>query len=311
MYEKCLKMTPSEFIETFNSNKNNSDINLNLVDWKKISMCFDLTEDFILKFSDRLIWSLIYKYQKLSINLIENGPYVIDKLTYITKFQKLTEDFIIKNISELNINLVWICQIYSENLLLKLFEVVNWDIVSYTIKITNSKLLPYVNRNHNWLYLDYDLRLNLISKYYTVISDDANIKYVECYKSVRSDYSSIYAPHIKYNKLNEFYETVCDFNYNNYISFGFGGWTYIDAKNFAHSKKITNYKILKIHIPIESCCLISNFSFDKETMNININYTMLKRPSYQHNPKIRCNKFKIVSVENLKKIICKKSRFLS
>lgn len=284
-------------------------INLNCINWKKISMSSGLTEDFILQFSNKLVWSLIYKYQKLSMNLIENGPHVIGKINYITKFQKLTEEFIIKNISDIDINLVWIHQTYSENLLCKLLNMVDWNIVSYTIKITNSKLLPYVIRNHNWLYLDHELQIKLISKYYKIISDENNTKYVECYKSVRSDYSSIYAPHIKYDNIDEFYETVCDFDYNNHISFGFGGWTYTDAKNFAHSKKIKNYKILKIHIPIESCCLISSFTFDKLTMNININYTMSKKSPHQHNPKIRCNKFKVVSVENSNKIV-HKSKFL-
>lgn len=306
-------MQNNKHLENFIKDWKNVKIKLNKNDWNNISMNYELSEDFIINFSEYLNWTLIYKYQHLTQHLIKNGNYVIDKFTYITKFQKLSEEFIIENINDLNLKLIWSNQTYSENLLKKIIKLINlndWNIISYTIKITDLNLLQYINKNHNWLYLDYNLRVNLISKYYNIIVIE-NDKYVECYKSVRSNFSSIYAPHIKYNKFNEFYETACDYNYNNYNSFGFGGWSYDDAKKFAHSKKIKNYKIIKIIIPIESCCLITNFSYEKGTMNININNTMFKKPFYLHNPKIRCNKFKITDFVQISKLlICKKSRFL-
>lgn len=299
-----ITISPKEFIDKW---KEKIDVRnmIKSVDWIKISMYPNLSTEFIVEFSWALVWPYVYKYQNLSNEILEKTYYDINKWKYVSKYQRLSENFILKYKDKLKLDLIWTNQYYTEKLIKDLFDYVDWNIVSYTVKITDPELLEYVNKNNNWLYLSNDLRTKLISKSYNIVTIE-NERFVECYKSVRSDYSSIYAPHVRYDKMHYWYETACDYNYNNYNSFGFGGWTYEDAKNFAQNKKIEGFKILKILIPFESCCWTGNFNLDKGFSSVSFSSILIK-PPYQYGEKIRCSKFKII---NSDLPVVKKSRFL-
>lgn len=289
---KIYTITPKQFIKVWKEKKEDIKTLIDNVDWKKLSMYVKLPMEFIMEFQSYLHRPIIYKYQTLTEYFIEKYCFGHYKWDYVLKYQQLSEEFIIKHKNVINFDLVWRYQKYSEEFVKKMLKYVNWDIVSYTIKIIDSELLPYVKKENNWLYLSEDLKFSLIFKTYPIVTIE-NIKYIECYKAVRKDYSSIHSPNIKYNQMDHIYETNCDFNYNNYVSYGFGAWTYDDAKNFAQNKKIHGYKILKILVPFDSCCWTGSFKRSENFPRVGFS-DLLSRPPFRNEGKLRCNKFKIV-----------------
>ena len=288
--KKIETITPENFVTKWKNGENMSKY-ANKVSWKKISMLQNLPNDFLREFINKIDWLYAYKYQQLPDDLLESTGYELTKWNIIVKFQKLSEEFIEKHAKKLNWNLVWRYQKYSEKFILKHFANANWDIISYTIKIHSPLLKQYVKTSNNWLYLSEELRLKLISKNYKVVTIESK-KFVECFKAVRNDDTSIYAPHLKFDKRDYTYETTCDYNYNNSNSFGFGCWTYEEAKSFALNKKIHNYKILKILVPFESCCWTGNFK-----SNCNFPQFDITLPQYGYVGKLRSSEFQIINFD--------------
>ncbi len=93
-----------------------------------------------------------------------------------------------------------------------------------------------------------------VKKYYKIVEHN-DVEYVECYKSVRVDYTSFYnLASFTYDKFgfeNE-YNTDCNFDDRYEASFGFGCWTVELAIDFASSyEQIIIYKLLKCLVPLD------------------------------------------------------------
>lgn len=297
--KRVYTITPQKFLNDWENGKDVSTL-VSKINWVQMSMYTkvntdSLPETFLRQFVNYINWLHAYKYQKIPEDLLESTGYELIKWDIIVKFQSLTEEFMEKHIKKLKFELILRYQKYSENFILKHFTLSNWNIISYTIKITNPQLKPYVKKENNWLYLCEELRLKLISTHYNIVTIEGK-KYIECFKAVRNNYTSIYAPHLKFNKRDFDYETVCDYNYNNFNSYGFGCWTFEEAKNFAQNKKIQNYKILKLLVPFESCCWTGNFRSNCNFPNIMVSQFMY-RQKYGYIGKLRTSKFKIINFD--------------
>lgn len=290
-------ISPKKFFNAWKKSNGSDSIKamISNVDWIKMSMYYELPENFLLEFSEYIHWIYAYKYQNLSMRLLETTGEDITKWDIIVKFQDLTEDFMNKFQNKLKFNLVWLHQKYSEEFIKKHIDKVDWDIVSYRIKITDPQLKPFVKKENNWLYMSEETKVSLISRHYTINIIEGK-KYIECYKAVRSDYSSIYAPHLRFDKREHIYETVCDYNYNNFNSYGFGCWTFEEAKNFAQNKKIHNFKILKILTPLDSCCWTGNFRSNINFPNISYSHFVYKQ-QYGYVGKLRTSEFRVINFD--------------
>ena len=85
------------------------------------------------------------------------------------------------------------------------------------------------------------------------------MEYLECYKTVNLNYTSIYdSTSFLYNKKNTFYETVCDFCEYRVNSKGFGCWTKDKAINYAKKIKNNDFRLLLCLVPIDSICILKN-----------------------------------------------------
>jgi hypothetical protein len=160
------------------------------------------------KFSDKLIWSYVCEYQKLSEEFITN---FCDKI--------------------------------------------DWDILSYSNKVSLN-LDTCIKKENNWLYMSEKEKEKRVCKIYKIEEMEGK-KYVECYKAVNENYSSIYSKNLfTYDKLNEEYETACDYNELIENSNGFGCWTIEKAKEFG--KNTFNFKLIKCIVPLDSICMLEN-----------------------------------------------------
>jgi|SaaInlLV_10m_DNA_3_1039740.scaffolds.fasta_scaffold18455_1 hypothetical protein len=291
-------ITPEILISKWN-NGENIDKYVNNVNWIHVSMHKHLPKMFMITYKKYLNWLYIYKYQLLSDDLIESSGYDLTKWTPIIKFQQVSESFVKKHYMHVNWNLVWRYVNYSEKFVKEFLYIVNWDIVSYIIKISDPELLPFVKKDNNWLYLGNTLKHHLISSHYKIIKEN-NTYYVECYKATRNDLSSIYSPNVKFDEPDKTYVTNCDYNYNNKNSFGFGCWTREEAKYFALSKKIQNYKIIKIKTPLKYCCWVGSFRPNDLYLNDTYDAYYMNNTRYLDNNigKLRTSKFTIVEILN-------------
>jgi hypothetical protein len=133
----------------------------------------------------------------------------------------------------------------------------DWNIISYRHCFRNNLFENNIVKKNNWLYMKEKEKLEKIKKFYKV-EEREGVKYIECYKSVREDYSSIHNKNLfKYDNFNYEYETVCDYNTNIEHSNGFGCWTIWEARNYAYENDINNYKLIKCSIPLNSVCMLS------------------------------------------------------
>lgn len=64
--------------------------------WFDISINYELSEEFIRKFQNKVIWHYICQYQKLSESFIMELKNKVSWL-YISRYQKLSEKFILYN----------------------------------------------------------------------------------------------------------------------------------------------------------------------------------------------------------------------
>ena len=71
-----------------------------------------------------------------------------------------------------------------------------------------------------------------------------------------------------FDKLNELYETHCNYNSNQKFSFGFGCWTLSGAQQYAGDNGIRNYKIIKVRVPLEKMCMLPDHKIRAEQMYV-------------------------------------------
>jgi hypothetical protein len=227
------------------------------LDWNNICCCQKLSKEFMEKHVDKLDWNNICCCQKLSKEFMEKHA---DKLnwTNICQFQKLSEEFMVKHADKLDCPIVCQYQKLSEEFMEKHADKLDWHIITYIYKLTNPIFDKYIKKENNWLYLEEKEKIKIIKKMYTIIEKEG-IKYVECYKSVRENYSSIYNPNsFTYDKLNYKYETICNYNTTIENSYGFGCWTVDNAIGFAKNHGLHSHKIIKCLVPLDCVCMLQN-----------------------------------------------------
>jgi hypothetical protein len=159
-----------------------------------------------------------------------------DKLdwVYVCQYQKLSEEFM-TNFSD------------------KLY----WGYLSYTNKVS-SNFDKFVLKENNWLYISEEKKEKKVCEIYKIEEIEGK-KYVECYKAVNEDYSSIYKKNsFTYDKLNEEYETVCNYNELIHNSNGFGCWTIEKAKEYGNIYGNIHFKLIKCIVPLDSICMLEN-----------------------------------------------------
>ena len=133
--------------------------------------------------------------------------------------------------------------IIRENLIIKHKYKVNWYCIS-----RNQVLSEKFRENHNvkitetcWLYKDKAFKLKYLKKHtnYEIVEDN----YILAYKTVRSDYHSVFAPGRYEYKIGQTYESNCDYNVNNDNSFGLAAWTKEKALEYHSEGKLLLVKI--------------------------------------------------------------------
>jgi hypothetical protein len=201
-----------------------------LVDWFWISALQKLSEDFILEFKDRVFWDNISSKQKLS------------------------EDFIRKNLSLLNLDLIFIHQRLSEDFIREfkskaygLKDINVYQKLSNKFRKELGLKAPRLNWQNNTVNnkLRYIRKCNIrkckLDKIYPLNKDKGGW-YLTAYKSVRSDYSSVYNRQYIY-RVGKTYESNCDCNLNEANSFGLSAWTKKEALEYYSSGKLLKVKI--------------------------------------------------------------------
>ena len=234
------------------------------VDWESISINQKLSEDFIREFKDRVDWYWISMHQKLSEDFIKEFQ---DKVNWdcISIYQKLSEKFIREFQNRVKWKYISMCQVLSESFIREFKDKVDWHHISMYQILSESFIKEFnlkIDRTTNWNYVSNDVKLKAIkdSNLYEIIDDE----YIIAYKGIRSDNYSKFNFQYQYLVGNT-YESHCNADINNEISFGLSAWTLEKAKEYCDEKIIK----VKIHIN-DVKALIHN------------------------NNKIRCSKFEVI-----------------
>lgn len=217
----------------------------------------NLSTQFIIDFFDKLDKAELEKHQILTEEIIRKYADVFD-WTKITKHQRLSQDFM----REFSEKIDWVeapkFQKMDEKFIMEFVHKINLENISYIIKFTDPEIQVLINKTDNWLYMDDEYKEKKLEKYYKIIEIDGK-KWVQCYKSVRNDYSSIFDKKLyKYDSIGKLYKCVCNYNASNKNSFGFGCWTLNEAVNHAKITIGNKYKLLRVHVPIDSICMLKH-----------------------------------------------------
>ncbi|HNW67062.1 MAG TPA: hypothetical protein PKO10_07670, partial [Aliarcobacter cryaerophilus] len=189
----------------------------------------------------------------------------------ISIYQKLSEEFIKEFSDKVNWYNISIYQKLSEEFIKEFSDKVNWYYISEYQKLSESFIKEYnlTIPKDNWLYKTKEDKLSYLKENCNGIYEIVDDNYIIAYKSTRFDGHSTFNFQYQY-KENETYETHCDCNIDNEISFGLSAWT--KEKALAHYSK---GKLFKVYINIEDIGAIIH-----------------------DNNKIRCSKLIIVSEES-------------
>ena len=135
------------------------------------------------------------------------------KWEYISRFQKLSENFIQEH-----------------------KDLVNWDIISYSQKLSENFIKKHklTIKNTNWLYKTENEKLEYIKNKttYKILNDKIG-SYIIAYKGIRSDRYSKFNFQYQYLK-GESYESNCDCNQDNENSFGLSAWSKEKATKYCN-----------------------------------------------------------------------------
>ena len=230
-----------------------------------------LSESFIEKHSDKVIWYYISYYQNLSEDFIEKFSDKVD-LNSISRCQKLSEDFIEKYSNKVYWFSISEYQILSEQFIEKYLDKIDLYYISRYQKLSKSFIKKhnlYISK-YNWNYKTNEEKLDLIKKCnkYEIINNE----FVIAYKSVRDDYRSVHKSNFYKYEINKFYESHCDCNSDNENSFGLSAWTKEKALEYYPEGKLLK---VKIHINDIGCLV-----------------------KYKYKYKLRCKRFQIIEEIN-------------
>ena len=199
----------------------------NKVYWSNILLYQKLSEDFIEKFKNRVDWHIISLYQKLSEDFIEKFENRID-WNFISSYQKLSEDFIEKFKNRVNWHLISRYQKLSESFIEKFKNYVDWYFIKKHQKLSEDFIEKYNLEipENNTNYMTKKEISDLIPDCYQRKGD-----YIIAYKNIRKDRYSQFNFQYKYEK-GGIYESHCNCNNDHENSFGLSLWTYNGAKMF-------------------------------------------------------------------------------
>jgi len=93
--KKCVKKEIEELIESCNLNCSVEEFKNEDHSWHTISVYWNLSENFIREFQDKVDWNDIFKWQKLSEDFIREFQ---DKVSWkkISCYQELSKDFLLE-----------------------------------------------------------------------------------------------------------------------------------------------------------------------------------------------------------------------
>ena len=181
------------------------------MDWRYISKCQKLSEDFIREFQDKVYWWYISKCQKLSDDFIREFQ---DKVSWyeILRYQKLSESFI-----------------------REFQDKVNWYRISTYQKLSNEFIEEFKGRLYlnkiedSWHYKTTE------EKKQAVIDTglyECHDTYFIAYKGIRGDRYSKFNFQYKYEKGGT-YESWCDCS-DDENSFGLSVWDESNAREYCN-----------------------------------------------------------------------------
>jgi len=217
------------------------------VNWSFISEYQKLSEDFIREFKDRVDWYFISFSQKLSESFIHEFQNKVD-WDLISAYQKLSEDFI----SDFRDKVCWEYiskyQKLSEDFIREFKDKVNWYYISNFQKLSEAFIQEFNIEilYDNWNYKTLDYKQSKIED--TGLYEIQN-GYIYAYKTVRSDYWSVYNFQLQYLPGTIVEDFHYDPNCSHENSFGISLWTREKALNYNATGKLIycRAKIEDIH----------------------------------------------------------------
>jgi hypothetical protein len=242
---------------------------VNIIDWQFLSGYSKLDEKFISKYKKYIHWGSI-----------SDNPNIIFTESFIRRFASVLSParIIIRRNQETNKHV----QYFSIDFFKSMKKFINWQLISEYYDIEDDCVEEFIEEfidllHFNKLLMRRNLSNELVTKHYSILgkyvsTEEEKIKkllnfgytivgrnkekWVECYKSVRSDFSSIYNPKFVYDKLDYVYETECDYCTTRENSWGFSCWDKKNAKLFGDS--IPKSKLIKVIVPIKDMCILPN-----------------------------------------------------
>ena len=168
------------------------------------------------EFKDKVNWYWISKYQKLSEEFIREFKNKVNWY-WISKYQKLSEEFIREFKGK-----------------------VDWDRISKYQKLNEDFIREFklTIDSDNWLYWTDEQKISVIKDYY----DIDNEGFIVAWKGISSDRYSNYNFQFKYEK-GQTYEAHCDCTAEE-NSFGLSAWTKEKASDYCNELVVR----VKIHV---------------------------------------------------------------
>jgi hypothetical protein len=196
--------------------------------WYDISVRQTLSENFIREFKNEVYWDYISAFQNLSEEFIREFKDKVNWI-YISTFQNLSEDFI----REFKNEVVW-------------RRISRYQKLSEEFRKEFNIIVP----EYSWIYKTDEEKLELVKN--TGLYEIEN-NCVIAYKSVKSDFSSVYKRGIYYH-VGSTVSSHCNCNPDEENSFGLSAWTIEGALDYYNRGLL-----LKVRIPISKLgCLVHN-----------------------------------------------------
>ena len=191
------------------------------------------------EFKDKVDWDKISKYQKLSEEFIREFK---DQVNWsgISIYQKLSEELIREFKDQVDWSYISKYQKLSEEFIREFKDKVDWDRISKYQKLTEEFIREFnlTIDPDNWLYWTDEQKISVIKRYY----DIDNEGFIVAWKGIRSDRYSKYNFQFKYEK-GQTYEAHCDCT-GNENSFGLSAWTKEKASEYCNELLVR----VKIHV---------------------------------------------------------------
>jgi hypothetical protein len=221
------------------------------VSWYWISRCQKLSENFIREFKNEVTWSILSESQTLSEAIIREFKDKVDWYC-VSEHQKLSEEFI----REFKDQVEWIpiskYQKLSEDFIKEFKDQVDWKNISRYQNLSEEcrKEFNLAIPKKSWIYKSDEEKLELVKNTGLYEIED---NYVIAYKSVKSDFSSVFKQGIYYH-VGSIVSAHCDCNADDSSSFGLSAWTKEGALDYYNRGLL-----LKVRIPISKLgCLVHN-----------------------------------------------------